>query len=81
MHSGLPHRRWRPVVDILIMVWLSVGAVLAALLINHHRACSAMLDVFLQILHHPDTFDVSAYPRSVYAHLGKRTQWGMGYCR
>lgn len=63
------------VVDILIMVWLSVGAVLAALLINCHRAYFAMLDIFLQSRHHPDVFDVSAYPSSVYANLGKRTQY------
>mgnify|MGYP007097333220 CR=1 FL=1 len=75
MHSGLPHRNWRPVVDIQPGVWAAACAVLAALLINRHRAYFAMLDAFLQSHHHPDIFDVSAYPRSVYANLGKRTQY------
>ena len=53
MHSELPHLGLHSVVDILIMVWLSVGAVLAALLINHYHSSVATLDAVSQRLHHP----------------------------
>lgn len=53
MHSGFPHRRWRPVADIQSGVWTAACAVLATLLINHCHSSVATLDAVSQSLHHP----------------------------